>query len=830
MSKSMNKVKLTTILIAATLAPLAMGQFDFAFGRQDGGSSRAWEGFKYDQNKKLKLDFRGANPDLIITTLSRASGINIVKDPSLVQPMTLTSSTDVTISQAFTMLNASLNLMSYDLRKDGDILVIQKRNQRGNDGRGGMGGGGNNMDWGRIMEMMNQGNQQPDIELKWYPIKYANASQVARVVNEVFVGMGVQQGGGFNPMQMFGGMMGGQFNRNQRGGGNPFQNFRMPGVQQGGMNVRASSDDYSNQVIVAATRDVQRQVEDLIKGLDIQVEETQRPIVYPLTYASASDLAPVVQNVLTSNAPLGRGGIRNQSQQVPFEQRISNAFRMGNTQAGFGSVVAETRTNSLVVTATDDNHVLVKKVVEQLDQEVVVQNSTFVVPLNNARADQVATLFQQAFGNRNTGNRTNTGGFGNNQNRNTGNNQNRNTGNRNNTGGGLQGGGRGFAPVMSGDSFDLDLADPDANSGELATEVYAQMFGGGAQFRPQTAQQQGSGQTGRDEQGRLINVRDLQNQITVIPDTNTNSLIVVTTPENADLVQSILAQLDKIPEQVMIETVIVEATLDSSTKLGVEWSYLQNPAFRNSGTQGRIDQDFNLDNNQDPARGFKYTLAGGKWELFLNALKTDNRFEVLSTPRIFTSNNVQAQINISQSVPYVLSSREDANGNLTFTYAFQDVGIVLTVTPRITANGFVTMDVSQTANDLQGFTDFNAPIVNQRQADTTVTVKDGETIILGGIIRSTVTATTRKIPLLGDIPILGNLFKTTSKENAKTELLVFLTPRIVRNPEEAGKLKDDLQGAMSPASKAILQKAISGGAVKGNGGQVNGAGGTGGGN
>lgn len=824
MSKSMNKAKLTTILIAAVFAPMAFGQFEQFMGQGGGGGSKAWEGFKYDQNKKLKLDFRGANPDLIITTLSKASGINIVKDPALVQPMTLTSSTDVTISQAFTMLNASLNLMSYDLRKDGDILVIQKRNQRGNDGRGG--GGNSGMDMGRIFEMMNQGNQQPEIVLKWYAIKYANASQVARVVNEVFLGMGVQQGG-FNPMQMFGG---GQFNRGGRGG-NPFQNFRMPGAQQGGMNVRASSDDYSNQVIVAATSDVQRQVEDLIKGLDIQVEETQRPIVYPLTYASATDLAPVVQNVLTSNAPLGRGGIRNQSQQVPFEQRISNAFRMGNSQAGFGSVVAETRTNALVVTATDDNHVLVKKVVEQLDQEVVVQNSTFVVPLNNARADQVATLFQQAFGNRNTGNRTNTGGFGgntqnrNNQNRN---NQNRNNQNRN-TGGGLQGGGRGFDPVMSGDSLDLNLADPDANSGELATEVYAQMFGGG-QFRPQTQQQQG-GQTGRDEQGRLINVRDLQNQITVIPDTNTNSLIVVTTPENADLVQSILAQLDKIPEQVMIETVIVEATLDSSTKLGVEWSYLQDPAFRNSGTEGRIDQDFNLNNNQDPARGFKYTLAGGKWELFLNALKTDSRFEVLSTPRIFTSNNVQAQINISQSVPYVLSSREDANGNLTFTYAFQDVGIVLTVTPRITANGFVTMDVSQTANDLQGFTDFNAPIVNQRQADTTVTVKDGETIILGGIIRSTVTATTRKIPLLGDIPILGNLFKTSTKENSKTELLVFLTPRIVRNPEEAGKLKDDLQGAMSPASKAILQKAISGGATKGNGngGTGTGAGGTGGG-
>ena len=131
----------------------------------------------------------------------------------------------------------------------------------------------------------------------------------------------------------------------------------------------------------------------------------------------------------------------------------------------------------------------------------------------------------------------------------------------------------------------------------------------------------------------------------------------------------------------------------------------------------------------------------------------------------------------------------------------------MTVTPRITANGYVTMDVTQTANDLQGFTSFNAPIINQRQASTTVAVKDGETIILGGIIRTTVTATVNKIPLLGDIPILGNIFRSTSHEKQKTELLVFLTPRIVTSDADARKLRQQQQGELSKdAQKAVEDK------------------------
>ncbi|MBI3722249.1 MAG: hypothetical protein HY248_06815, partial [Fimbriimonas ginsengisoli] len=565
-----------------------------------------------------------------------------------------------------------------------------------------------------------------------------------------------------------------------------------------------------NSVIVNAPSKQQRDVEDLIKKIDRQTEQPQQSRVFKLLYAVADDLAPVVQNVLVSNAPTGRGGQGQQN--VNFQQRFQQALRFGSAQASFGQVAADSRTNSLIVTATDENLKIVESVIKELDKDIPIQNTTFVFPLANARADQVAALITQALGSRSgTNSQANVARAPSTANRNT-QNQNRNQNRPTNFMGGL--GGEAAPPAdqavaqQQQQALELALQDPNADAGRLLTSVgvaqggFFQQILGGQQRPGQTNQQN----RGRDEQGRVVSVRDLVGQVTVIPDPNTNSVIVVGSPDSASLVRSILDQLDKIPEQVMIETIVVEATLDTANKLGIEWSLAQPRAFGTQGAVGNASQDFGLQSASPAPTGFKYTLNSGNLTAFLNAIRTDQRFEVLSTPRIFTSNNVQAEINISQSVPYVLSQRLDTNGNLTFNYAFQDVGIVLTVTPRITANGYVTMDVSQTANDLQGFTSFNAPIVNQRQADTTVSVKDGETVILGGIIRSTVSSTVRKIPLLGDIPILGNLFKTTEHDKQKTELMVFLSPHIVRNADEAKRLRERNQGELNPNNQRFVNE------------------------
>lgn len=784
------KLRSRSIILAMALLPVvSFAQFDTG-----GGSTNGWDGLKLDSKKRIKLDFHNANVDLVIGLLSKATGVTIVKDPALTGGLTITSAKNVSLSEAVDIFGTVLGLKGYDLNKKGNLLVIKQRSkQNANAGAGAAAlaaGGGTGFNPGSF----NMGAQSNN-ELRVYPVKYAAASEVARVVNEVF-----QQSGGTNPFQGFGGGRGGF--GGPGGGAQRFMQMIGAGGNQNGPNIRASYDDFSNSVIVNAPSKNQRDVEDLIKKIDQQTDKPVRSKVFPLKYAAATDLTTTIQNVLTNNAPTGRGQTRQNNQGGGFAA-LFNRGNQNNQQ-----VTADTRSNAVIVTATEDNLKIVADVVAELDKPVQSQNATFVFPLQNARADQIATLLNGAFGSRsgtnpNSVNQARTGTTTSTTNRSTSTNTNRPA----TLGGQAAPSTDQMVSQSSPDSVSLALKDPTENGGELLTSVTTQgFFGGlfGQQGGGSSSSQTSQSQVGRDESGRLINIRDAVGKVTVISDTNTNSVIVVASPDIADMVKSILNQLDQIPQQVMIETVIVEASLDANTKLGVDWNLAQNRVLGTNKNTSTTAQDFGL---TSALQGFKYTITGAGWSAFLNALQTDQKFNVLSTPRIFTSNNVQAVINISQSLPYITSQTVNANGQTTYSTAFLDVGIILTVTPRITSNGYVTMDVDQTANDLQGYTSFNSPIVNQRQATTTVSVKDGETIVLGGIIRSTVSATVNKIPLLGDIPIFGKLFQSSTTDKQKTELLVFLTPHVVRNPEDARNLKDsNIKDLSKPNQDAVKSK------------------------
>ena len=785
--------------------PFLGGGSDFG-----GGGEVSWKDTKFNPKTKIKLDFRNANVDLVISMFMKTSGITIVKDPALVGPITLTSATAVTLKSGFQILEKTLNLKGYDLKRDGDLFIIQKQQDRGGRG-GGSGFGGANFD---PTQMMTAFGGQSQSVLKIYPIKFANATSVARVVNEAFQ----SSGGTTNPFAaMFGGG-GAQFGRgggfgqqNNRGGrgnqqqGNPFANLLGGGNQQGS-NVRASSDDFSNSVIVNAPDKEQKEVEKVIKTIDKETSAPQHTKVYKLEYATSAEVAPTIQNVLTNNAPRGVGGVTNSGANP--QDRFQQALRFGSTQASFGTVAADARTNSLVVTATDESLLIVETVIKSLDKPIDFASTTFVFPLNNAKADDVATLLRNTFGTRQGLN----GGGGNRNTQTQG--QQRQQVNTTGNGGGNRLGGLMEDPNDPKNLY-MQMQNPNGVDGELLTNIYAQ-GGGGFQFGGGGGQFRGGGQgtqqnqttVGRGTDGKLTPIQDLTGQVTAIPDPNTNSIIIVANPDYAALIKSILAQLDKIPEQVMIETIIVEANLDNTEKLGIEWNYLDKGALGVSGQNGNVGSNFGLNSTTNPAQGFKYTIGGKNLSVFMNAIQTDAKFSILSTPRIFTSNNVQGQINISQSLPYITSTRTDTSGAQTYNYSNVDVGIVLTVTPRITANGYVTMDINQTANDLQGYTTFNAPIVNKREANTIVNVKNGETIILGGIIRNSVTASTNKVPILGDIPLLGSLFKTTSKEKHKTELMILLRPRIVKDEGEARQLRLDQAPELSKETQNQLSKVI----------------------
>lgn len=672
----------------------------------------AWEEFKLNPKTTMFLDFTESNPDMVISIFSRTSGITIIKDPSFKTNLTVTSAKAVPLKEAFEIFNTVLNLNGYELQKRGNLMLV-----------------------GRKMPPPQPGQPAPPPPpqpvVKTYHLDNANAAQVARVINDVFAQGGPTPGGGGGPQP---GII-------SFGPGGPI----IPGAQAapggpgGAAKVKATSEDYSNSVVVIAMPADHTTVEKIIADLD---KPTSNPLVsemFPLKYVPAEEMLSVIEDILTSNTPTGRGaGQRNNNNQGGFFFGGFSPF--GNSrqrQAGGQSATAVKQTNSVIVNATKENIELIRKLVQNMDQPGSFVGTTFVIRLENAKASDVADLLSKSFAQRTDNN--NNGGF----------------------------------------FFFSDFLDPNRDRNKQATDI--------------------------DENGQIVNVRDIVGKVTITADPNTNSLIIVTQPSNMLMIRQVVDKLDHIAEQVMIETVIVEANLDKTTKLGVEWTFNQTKLFNDPKFSGSGSTIFGLQNSTTPLDGLRYTITHQDYKAFLNLVANDTRFKVLDTPKIFTSNNVKAEINVSQKLPYITSQQTGIGGNLLTTYTFQDVGVILTVTPRITSSGQVTMEVVQSADDLQGFTDFNAPIINHRQASTTVSVNDGETIVLGGIIRHTVNDSTSKIPLLGDIPLFGNLFKSTKKTAGQTELMVFLTPRIVRSRADAAKVRSDEIKKLSPDSQKNIQ-------------------------
>ncbi len=822
----MNRARLP-LTIAAALWMIHLG-VAAPQGSSSYSTSEPWLEMNLDHKKKIKLSLSNASFDAVIKFLGNTSGITIVKDPTLTGTVSLTTSKPVSLAQAFSMLNALLEMKGFELQSRDTFLVIKakpKTTARGGPmgfmGSGSMtspmaGGSGTSPSASRITT-----------ELRVYMLQFASASSVAKTINDVFAN--VQNStfgqGMFGDMPPMGGGPGGRGPladaladpQPPMGGGGPGGMMGGPGGMQGGPGgmmggfgqgsnrsstsqslVKASADEYSNTVIVNAPSAYHTQIAFLIKQIDVETPSTMTTEVYYLAYALASDLTTPVQSVLSANATKGKGS--TSSSTSPMDTMFGNPFSSRSSSTSGGVVTADTRSNSLMVTTTAKSHALISKLLTKIDKEFPTTSASEVIPLANARATDMADLLNDSFGSsRSSSSRRTSSSSSSSSNRTTTTN-NRSNSNNNNNNRNLFG---------QDQNLYVKMDDPEAQYGDLATDVTIGQGGfgfGGTMGQTNRSSSSSSSSTtaARDKTGKVINITDISGKVTIVADSNTNSLIVVGDPDAVELLKQIIEKLDRIPEQVMIETMIVEASLDATEKFGLEWSIAQNKAFGNNKATGTATTNFDLATSA--TTGFKYTLSGGDLTGFLNAFKTDTKFRVLSTPRIFTSNNTEATINISQSIPYVTSTEKNTDGSYIYNYSFQDVGIVLTVTPRISPSGSVTLDVEQTANDLQGYTSFNAPIVNQREANTTISVKDGETIVLGGIMRSAISSTTNKVPLLGDIPLLGNLFRSKSKTENKTELLVFLTPKIVHNSDDAKKIYDQQTKSLSTDLKKEMKK------------------------
>lgn len=295
--------------------------------------------------------------------------------------------------------------------------------------------------------------------------------------------------------------------------------------------------------------------------------------------------------------------------------------------------------------------------------------------------------------------------------------------------------------------------------------------------------------------------RRMEQEVSIISHPESNQLVISASPRYKQQVVSIIEQLDMAPAQVMIQVMIAEVTLDSRFEMGLEFA-LQQLRFSETAVadaNGILQSShFDVVGGTDLGAagsglgGFSFTITGEDFNFLVRALQSDSRLEVIQRPMIMCQDNQQATIQIGQSVPTPSGSQAFA-GQTSTQVTYQDVGVILNVEPHINPDGFVYMLVEPEISSVSDSTiqiapGAFAPIFNRRQASTNVAVKDGETVVIGGLITTTETESESKVPLLGDIPGLGVLFRTTVRAKNRTELLIALTPRIVRTVEDARRI------------------------------------------
>jgi len=304
----------------------------------------------------------------------------------------------------------------------------------------------------------------------------------------------------------------------------------------------------------------------------------------------------------------------------------------------------------------------------------------------------------------------------------------------------------------------------------------------------------------------------------ITSDTETRRIIVITDDDTNENIKNVIATLDKPKPQVLINVVFVQVTHSNELDVGAEASYTgriaigDNPQPTGTGrTKFGIGEALN-----DPTHfGAFYRILGQHGiDATLHALAAKNKTEILSRPSILTRSSQQATIMVGQEVPVITNSRVVDQTNSTInTVQYRAIGIILRVTPFITQEGLVEMIVSPEISSLSATTvpisnTVNVPVIDKRAADTVVVTPSDQTVVIGGLISNQTIDRDSKVPLLGDIPLLGLAFKRKMKEDAKTELLIFLTPRVVRSPEELSSVAAKERQQMELAPKAFPKDEI----------------------
>ncbi|MEL7087035.1 MAG: type II secretion system secretin GspD [Planctomycetota bacterium] len=530
-----------------------------------------------------------------------------------------------------------------------------------------------------------------------------------------------------------------------------------------------SANESSNSLILTDTEANVRRVVEIVSALDQSISQVSEVRVFRLAFADAVSVAELLET--TFAAGLSEDQIVAQAMSRRFGGRgrggNDDDESSGTPQNRTVNAAADDRTNSVVVSAGPDVMLSIAAIVEELDVDTTAKESVLIYAPKNMQASDLADTFNSLFLGVSSG--TNDDGIGNTR-----------------TGGGGSGGLPNVTGVRTATAgSDRNRANAQTNAGNRGAATAALLATGDAE------------------------AADLVGQVSSVADESTNTLLVLTQEKNFAKVHEILAELDRQVPQVLVRVLISEITYDDSVDVGVEFETLN----VGTTTDDNLLSNFNL---FESTLGLNYLFFDNNdFRLAVRALQATGRFDVLSRPYILTNDNQEANITVGQEVPFPVNTRTLDDGDTISDVDYRDVGIILTVTPQINSEGLVVLNLAQELSALTETTiaisnDFDAVVVNTRSLETQVAVADGQTVVIGGLIQDSLNEVVTKVPLLGDIPIIGNLFRRTESTKVKTELLVFLTPEVISEPGEleatSSRIREGAKALQNAVEPGMLQK------------------------
>jgi general secretion pathway protein D len=533
-----------------------------------------------------------------------------------------------------------------------------------------------------------------------------------------------------------------------------------------------------------------RRLLDIVKLVDVDVASSELQIIQ-LKRADAQEVAQILNQLFASGRfRAGTGAIPGVVAPAPptpppAAPRTPAPAGPGQDVSGSAAdraplIVPERRSNSLIIYARKQEVETIRRLVDKLDADVYGGQRLFFYFCENTKARDLAATLDAIFGR-----------------------------------------GSGAPPTQT-----------TPGPGQLTPSGTRPLgLPSQAQIQP-TRPTTGVGGTGRLE-GLLGDAGVPGAETRFIPDEATNSIIVTTYPRTWLEIEPIIKKLDRMPRQVLIEVLVAEVTLDDSMSLGLSWA-VQSGRFRWLFSGRSPDQSGSslLPGISPPVQDIItrgalippglsfFAFAAQDFLAALNLLARDDKVRILSSPSVMTTENKKAIINVSKSVPVLTSQQSTIGGAVTTTpttntsiigtqtVEYKDVGIVLTVTPRIGEEGTVALEVKQEVNDILTLTTgtLGSPTFSKREAETSVVLLNNQTLVLGGLIQTRRELIQQGIPFLGKLPVVGYAFRSTTENTNKTELLMLITPRVVGTALDAARLTDQMRRLTPELRESIRNK------------------------